>query len=215
MASGKNYRHLRIYVLVSIVLFIGMLFSSFTHQVRAAAYEGSQPDPVEIWVDVPEDGRSVRVDINIRNTGTSDWTSSDQVYTKGQTEAERRYQSESYRNIFQRFWKEGKPDYRALITILASCGCVKINVYETHRSQTGMEEFIDSLNSIITNDHEKFVRHYCYAYEAIMAFLRSTNQERTDQEMQKKMFDDLRSSNFDALYDLICMFADGRESDIS
>lgn len=130
---------------------------------------------------------------------------------EGRKVAENRYQGEAYRNIFQRFWKEGKPDYRSLITILAACGCVRRNIYEGNITITQLEVFIDNLRDELANEEGKFVRYYCYAYEAIMSFLRITNAGKTDKDIHRTMYDDLKVSDFNTLYDQICIVADGRE----
>jgi hypothetical protein len=131
----------------------------------------------------------------------------------GRRIAEEKYQSEPYKNIFQRFWKEGKPDYRSLITILASSGCVGKNIYSENMTLPEMEQFIHSLDTILVNDEDRFIRYYRYAYEAIMTYLRFKNEGKTDKDIQRTMYDDLKSSDFNTLFDQICMIADGRESE--
>jgi hypothetical protein len=134
-----------------------------------------------------------------------------QASETGRTVAEEKYQTESYRNLFQRFWKEGKPDYRALITILASCGCVRENIYNSNVTLQHLEAFVERVIDVLVNDRDRYVRHYGYAYEAIMTYLRVKNSGKSDKDIQRTMFDDLKTSDFTTLYDQICMISDGRE----
>ena len=67
--------------IVNLLVVVALLTSSLLTALpaRAADYEGTQPNPSEIWVDIPADGESAKVSIRVRNTGTFNWTSASQV----------------------------------------------------------------------------------------------------------------------------------------
>jgi len=109
---------------------------------------------------------------------------------EGREVTERTYKDESYKNIFQRFWKENKPNYRSLLTILAACGCTNTNIY----------------------DKAEFVRYYQYAFEATAHRLMSSGKD--ENETLRTMYDGLRGAGFDNLYKQLRLIADGREPHI-
>src|SRR5215211_1296412 len=98
-----------------------------------------------------------------------------------------------------------------MITILASCGCVRQNIYDASVTLQHLESFVEQVIDVLIKDRDRYIRHYGYAYEAIMTYLRVKNSAKSDKDIQRTMFDDLRTSDFNTLYDTICMISDGRE----
>lgn len=131
---------------------------------------------------------------------------------EGRTATEARYKGGKNAEMFQRFWKENKPDYRSLITILAACGSVRMNIYEDSITVGHLERFLSELQKLLNTERDRFVRYYGWAYEAIASYLRITNNGKTMIDIQRTMYDDLKSSDFLVLYDEICMTADDREA---
>ena len=66
--------------------------------------------------------------------------------------------------------------------------------------------------TVLENTPEKFIRYYSYAYESILSYLRIKNAGKDEKDIQRTMYDDLRGSDFNTLYDQVCMTADGRET---
>ena len=128
------------------------------------------------------------------------------VGQEGREVAESTYKDESYKNIFQRFWRENKPNYRSLLTILAACGCTNTNIYD---KAVNFSNFLHDLVVIIDNDKDKFVRYYQYAFEATAHRLMSSGKD--ENETLRTMYDGLRGAGFDNLYKQLRLIADGRE----
>lgn len=132
------------------------------------------------------------------------------VAREGKEVAERKYLD---KQVYARFWNDNKPDYRSLLTLLAACGCVKMNIYKVYNQFNIIEVFLGELDSILTNDKDRFIRYYCYAYEAIVSYLNSKRAGESAVEKQRYMYDDLRGAPFEALYDNIRMVAGFREDE--
>ncbi len=58
---------------------VGPLAGVTDCQAAVSDYQASVPDPNEMWVSVPEDGRSQKVEIQVTNTGTVTWEQSDDI----------------------------------------------------------------------------------------------------------------------------------------
>lgn len=125
------------------------------------------------------------------------------VAQDGRVVAERTYKDGSYRNIFQRFWRENKPNYRSLLTILAACGCTNTNIYD---KSVNFKHFLRDLSTIIDGDKDKFVRYYQYAFEATAHRLMSSGKD--ENETLRTMYDGLRGASFDNLYKQLRLIAD-------
>ncbi|HEX8502640.1 MAG TPA: AIPR family protein [Pyrinomonadaceae bacterium] len=69
-------------------------------------------------------------------------------------------------DLFQRFWKEDKPNYRVFLAILAACGCVHKNIYDDNANVTYqvMMDFLEEIHSTIDNYPELFTRYYRDAF---------------------------------------------------
>jgi hypothetical protein len=128
---------------------------------------------------------------------------------EGKEEAERTYQDE-YSKVYERFWKDDKADYRSVLTVLAACGAVRMNIYKPD-NQPAMSIFFDKLDALITNDREKYIRFYCYAYEAVVTYLSNKRQTDETTEKQRYMYDDLRTAPFDIPYNNMCMISERSE----
>ncbi len=125
---------------------------------------------------------------------------------EGKARAEQIYQDE-YSKVYERFWKDNKADYRSLLTLLAACGCVRLNIYKNPHSENIVNEFLDRLNEALTNNAEGFLRYYCYAFEAVVTFLNTKRAGESSVEKQRYMYDDLRSAPFETLYSQLLMTA--------
>lgn len=125
------------------------------------------------------------------------------VAQEGRDVAEKTYKDGSYKNIFQRFWRENKPNYRSLLTILAACGCTNTNIYD---KVVNFKHFLHDLSAIIDGNKDKFVRYYQYAFEATAHRLMSS--EKDENETLRTMYDGLRGAGFDNLYKQLRLIAD-------
>jgi hypothetical protein len=124
----------------------------------------------------------------------------------GKEATEKNYKSSSYKSIFQRFWKEYKPNYRAFLTILAACGCTNTNIYD---KSVSFGDFLRDIRIILENENDKFVRYYQYAFEAVAHRIMSSDKD--ENEILRTMYDTLRTVNFNNLYKQLRLVADGHE----
>lgn len=124
----------------------------------------------------------------------------------GKEATEKNYKSSTYKSIFQRFWKEYKPNYRAFLTILAACGCTNTNIYD---KSVNFSDFLYNVRIILENESEKFVRYYQYAFEAVAHRIMSSDKDES--EILRTMYDTLRTVNFNNLYKQLRLVADGHE----
>lgn len=127
----------------------------------------------------------------------------------GRDKAEETFQNETDKTIFQRFLKEDKADYRSLTAILAACGAVNSNIYSktntnSKSSYETIQKFKDDVLFLLLNDPQKFIRYYCYAYEAILTYISHKSEGKEIQEIQRRMQDELRNADITTLYNDIC-----------
>jgi hypothetical protein len=122
--------------------------------------------------------------------------------------AEGKYKDESYRKIFQSFWKEDKSDYRTVLTILAACGSVRNNIYSEDKQNSieNVDRFLFNVQTVLQNDHEKFIRYCIYAFQCLaMNYPRlGKTQDASGRAASKKV-------TFDELYSSLCVIADSNE----
>jgi hypothetical protein len=119
------------------------------------------------------------------------------------------YSHDLIRDAFQRFWKEGKSNYRSVLAILAACGCVNINIYRDQIGISGINEFLEAIRQVLENDRERFIRYYCYAFESVALEVIGSNRDIPD--MLRAMYDVLRGTSFDNLFLKLQVIASGRE----
>lgn len=103
-------------------------------------------------------------------------------------------------DLFQRFWKDDKPNYRVFLAILAACGCVHKNIYDNNANLTyqTMTEFLDKVNSVIDTNPEVFTRYYRNAFLVV-----SFDVEKPDTAADKivhTMYRSIEGSDFRNLY---------------
>lgn len=130
------------------------------------------------------------------------------VSKKGMEAVGKTYVNLTYKSIFQRFWKENKPNYRAILIILAISGCIEATIYDKN---VDLRTFIKKVRFTLDNNEEKFIRYYKYSFEAVALHLMHANKE--DYEIFKTMYDDLKGAKFDGLYRQLRLLADGREKE--
>jgi hypothetical protein len=128
----------------------------------------------------------------------------------GQEAVMNKYNDRSYKDVFQRFWKVNKSNYRSILAILAACGSIRMNIYDGSVTLDRMGIFLDQLRALLENDRDRFVRYYQYAFQVIA--MEVIGSKRDETEMLRFMYDQLRHSNFDGLYMKVCVVADGVET---
>jgi hypothetical protein len=103
-------------------------------------------------------------------------------------------------DLFQRFWKEDKPSYRAFLAILAASGCAKVDVYSKvgHPTYEDMISYLSSVQDVIDRNPEVFVRYYQLAFTSVALEAIKGNQNR--EEILQQMKATIESSNFANLY---------------
>jgi hypothetical protein len=121
------------------------------------------------------------------------------------------YSDNSYKSLFERFWKEDKPDYRAFMAILAICGCLRKNLYEDAQVYNSVSLFLKEIDLAIDSEKNKILRYYKYAFEALALYLNVQSESRGDSQ-KLDLFEDVRRAKFGTLYRHVCMIADGREA---
>jgi hypothetical protein len=131
---------------------------------------------------------------------------------EGQARAANLYQDEESKT-YKRFWKDDKADYRSVLTLLAACGAVGTNIYTQGASQYTIDTFLQTLDNLLTNDKDRYLRYYCYAFEAVVTYLSARRPGASSEERQRYMYDDLRTAPFDTLYSALRRTAAFREND--
>ena len=103
-------------------------------------------------------------------------------------------------NLFQRFWKDNKPAYRAYLAVLAMCGCINWDVYSNQINSTyqDMMKFLEKVETVIDNKPEFFYRYYQLAFTAIAIDLIKEDQNKD--EMLRYLHTTLERANFQNLF---------------
>lgn len=107
---------------------------------------------------------------------------------------------EALLDLFQRFWKEDKPNYRAFLAILAASGCAKVDVYSKPGRPTyeDMMSFLSSVQTVIDQKPDVFLRYYQRAFTSVAFEVIKGDQTREETLQQMKAA--IESSNFANLY---------------
>jgi hypothetical protein len=131
-----------------------------------------------------------------------------QVAQQGNQEIQEVFQSPTYADLFQRFWKDDKPNYRSFLAILAACGCAGKNIYakDEELSYEDMVEFLEKVRYSLAEQPDVFVRYYRHAFKAVAVEVIKQDLDRS--EMLQTMYTSMRSARFDNLYKLLCVFVD-------
>ncbi|HEX8163662.1 MAG TPA: AIPR family protein [Pyrinomonadaceae bacterium] len=103
-------------------------------------------------------------------------------------------------DLFQRFWKDDKPNYRVFLAILAACGCVHRNIYDNNANVTyqAMMDFLDEVRSVIETHPEIFTRYYRNAF-LVVSFEVEKPDAATD-KIVHTMYRSIEGSDFRNLY---------------
>lgn len=103
-------------------------------------------------------------------------------------------------DLFQRFWKENKPNYRVFLTVLAACGCTKTDVYSKAGRPTyeDMMDFLAAVQTVLDQKPEVFLRYFQLAFTSVALDAIRGNQTREETLQQMKAI--IESSNFGNLF---------------
>ena len=118
------------------------------------------------------------------------------------------FRGKEYASAFQRFWKDAKPNYRAFLAILTICGCLRQNIYDKNYGldYSKMMAFIKSLEKMVNEHSETFVRYYRLAFRTVASQI---IKDETDRAITlKKLYQQMHRAKFSQLYLQICINAD-------
>jgi len=171
-------------------LFIG-LFSGSPRNVLSVNYTEINMDVVDRLFSESKEDRETAYEILF---------SINQITQKGAREVEEALQDNAeLLDLFQRFWKENKPNYRAFLAILAACGCAKTDIYSKPGRPTyeDMMDFLRRVQTVVDQRPKVFLRYYQLAFTSVaLEAIKGEFREETLQQMKAI----IEGSNFGNLY---------------
>lgn len=110
-------------------------------------------------------------------------------------------------DLFQRFWKDDKPNYRVFLAILAACGCIHRNIYDNNANVTyqTMMDFLNEVQSVIDTKPELFTRYYRNAF-LVVSFEVEKPGSATD-KIVHTMYSTINEADFRNLYSRLRRFS--------
>ena len=122
------------------------------------------------------------------------------------------FASEEYASIFQRFFKEGKPSYRAYLAVAAACASARDDISvrspdvgtETQRMRT----FLGKGRDILENHPDQFLKTYAYSFAVIADSLLDVDTGKDSGDIQQTMYQKVKSMAFDGLYKRVLLRVD-------
>jgi hypothetical protein len=110
-------------------------------------------------------------------------------------------------DLFQRFWKDDKPNYRVFLAILAACGCIHKNIYDNNANVTyqTMTDFLRQVQSVIDTNPELFTRYYRNAF-LVVSFEVEKPASVTD-KIVHTMYSTINEADFRNLYSRLRRFS--------
>jgi hypothetical protein len=118
--------------------------------------------------------------------------------------------------LFQRFFKDDNPKYRAFLDVAAVCAIVRDDI-SNRSSATGdelsrMRAFLDKAISVLENSPNAFYSAYLHAFSAIADTLLDVEQDRGDSDISQKMFTKVSGMAFHSLYKRVLMRIDSDQA---
>ncbi len=134
------------------------------------------------------------------------------IVEKAADKIQQSFQGKDYVQLFQRFWKDDKPNYRAFLAILAACGCVRNNIYAKKGAATfdEMRAFLDAVSTIIDTDPDLFIKYFRYSFLVVALDLMKPDADRA--VILQGMYRTTKESKFDNLYGRLCLLIDNQET---
>jgi|WetSurMetagenome_2_1015567.scaffolds.fasta_scaffold145523_2 hypothetical protein len=82
-------------------------------------------------------------------------------------------------HLFQRFWKEDKPSYRAILSVLAACGVARSDIYSSvgRLSYQDMMDFLRTIQYVLDAKPEVFAKFYQLAFTSVALEVIKDGQE--------------------------------------
>ena len=106
--------------------------------------------------------------------------------------------AEDLRDLFQRFWKESKPAYRAYLMVLACCGTYGENVFKDRPSYAKMSSLLKSIQMTLDRNPSRIVSFYRLAFTVVG--IRVIGDDKPREETLQIMQRTISGMNFDALF---------------
>ncbi len=109
------------------------------------------------------------------------------------------YSDESLENELEEiFWKSGKPNYRALVTITAACAATDMNIYKPRRKNyVEMSDFLSRVSSLIQTNIQEFSLYYSESLEKIVSAI--GNSEESYRESKQRRNQRIKALVFERL----------------
>ena len=117
------------------------------------------------------------------------------------------HDSQELSDLFQRFWKDDKPYYRAFLAVLAASGFINADIY-SKPNRPNYEDVLDFLRKVqdgINNNSVLFLRYYQLAFQSVAfdAIKEDQDRSQTLQYMQTS----IARASFDNLYSKLLLMA--------
>ena len=94
-------------------------------------------------------------------------------------------------DMFQRFWKEEKPHYRAFIAAISACAATDDNIYEKKQlvDYRTLQDFLDRVVGVLESSPENFLKTYkgVFKVQAMDLIGHDDSHDKILQQMYKKM----------------------------
>jgi hypothetical protein len=115
----------------------------------------------------------------------------------------------SYAGMFERLYSEDSLSYRCLLSILALCGAVNIDISDRRPNPVDERErvkgFLEQARSVLTNDKQRFGRFHKLATKIWMQDMLT---DEDDIKVRRDMYVSSKRLNFTNLFRRLCMEAD-------
>lgn len=127
----------------------------------------------------------------------------------GLKQAQEIFKNPAYSGKFDRLYKQESLPYRCFISILALCGAAGVNIAERNddlsAENSRVRKFLSTAQSIFTNEPEQFIKYYKLAVKIWMLDMITDDD---DAKVRRDMYIESKRSNFNVMYQKLCIEAD-------
>jgi len=128
-----------------------------------------------------------------------------------------KFSHQSYSSLYSRFLSSEKYKYRLIFGLLATCGIISSNIFESPPSLSEFEDFLCRIEPILLKvlslgkdtkniDSQPFLQYYTYALKAVA--MKATDLERDEREIMQVMTKTIERARFENLYKSMMLLAE-------
>ncbi|KAB2932821.1 MAG: hypothetical protein F9K25_06310 [Candidatus Contendobacter sp.] len=124
-------------------------------------------------------------------------------------EAQTIFSNPAYSGMFERLYRDDSLTYRCLISILAICGAINLNIAEresnTDNEVDRVKKFLYQSTSLLKNEQDKFKKFHKLS---VKLWMQALLDDEDDIKVRRDMYLSSKKANFTSLYRKLCIEAD-------